>query len=830
MKDLELIIIYSWRLISREWRRFVLPFLSLSITAIVLVLILLLTNASSLLLNDQARNLLGGDVVIESVNPINSASIWQELGITPEAESSQISFSATIQSGDVSIPVSFRVVDDNYPLYGELIIKDATYKPLPADEILLDQNAINRLGINSTGEITFGNQSYRLAGVIESEPNSLFSGFQFLPRVILSQAGFLRSGLDPELFRLEYEQAARIPNLTADQIAALRLLEETSNGLLDVDVASGNRGGLARGLGTVSDFLIVSVLITAVLAAVNVYSSTLYLVTIERKSLAVLLALGLTRLKLVYVLGAALTYSVLLAGVVGSLFGTALFRFISGYIAAKYNVVLPDPNWWLYSGLCILLLLVIAIAAFLPAIRQMISLNPRQILVGDRNVVASRLPLRSLILTTTATLLPLVFLAAFLLSNILLAIGVMIIISLVYVAVAVIYTLCLRWIYRRRQGWPFILRSIVSQKQADGLFGIVSFASLFIALSAIFTLVLTEASLEKYLNEDLERTVPTTYVIDVQPSQVSSLNDNFPDLTLLPSIGARIVAIDDIYVQQELAAGNPDIDRELGREFNLTFRNELLTSEAVARGESWGGRSGDISVDEEFAKRANISLGSKLIFSIQGFIVEGVVSSLRSTDSRSGLPFFYFLMSPADIADFPAVYFGYSYFDADKQKELGNFVAREMPNVSVIETQAIGPIIIALVSTLLLLVLVVTIPPLAIATLLIATLVVSSYAERRREGGRLRALGLPKTQLMKHYLLETLSISILSGVVAYGLSILITYIMSYYYLRLETLVWFDSGIILSFGLVLVLVGAIGWYLFKTDTMPLRELLSYGDNT
>ena len=68
--------------------------------------------------------------------------------------------------------------------------------------------------------------------------------------------------------------------------------------------------GLQFGLETVSDFLIVAVLITAILAAVNVYASTVYLVTVERKSLAVLLALGLTKRKLVYVLGTALGYAV----------------------------------------------------------------------------------------------------------------------------------------------------------------------------------------------------------------------------------------------------------------------------------------------------------------------------------------------------------------------------------------------------------------------------------------------------------------------------------------------------------------------------------------
>ncbi len=87
MRKSNLIITYAARLCRREWRRFVLPFLSLTITAVVLSLTLLLTNASSMLLEDRAREFQGGDVVVESTVPIDTAQITNLLDTAPRAES-----------------------------------------------------------------------------------------------------------------------------------------------------------------------------------------------------------------------------------------------------------------------------------------------------------------------------------------------------------------------------------------------------------------------------------------------------------------------------------------------------------------------------------------------------------------------------------------------------------------------------------------------------------------------------------------------------------------------------------------------------------------------
>ena len=530
-----------------------------------------------------------------------------------------------------------------------------------------------------------------------------------------------------------------------------------------------------------------------------------------------------------FLLAGTLAYVVIAASMFGVALGYIIFTFITRYVFSVYTINLPIPPALWYSLLCGALLVSIAIASFIPAVKRTLAPHPKQILSGAQDTTITPVGVRALVLTTGFALLPLGVLASLLLNSVVEGVVIIGATTLVYTAIAGVFAFVLGFVYRQRQRFSFTVRSVISQKKADGLFGIVSFASLFVALTALTTLSLLQIALERYLTEDLTQTVPSTYVLDIQPSQYEQFKATFPDVQLFSNIQARIKSIDDVQIQSELAQPETTVDRELGREFNLTARNDLLTNESIVAGVWGSGVAGEISVDESFAQRANITLGTRLVFLIQGFEVAGTVTSLRSTDSRSGVPFFYVVMSPSDVRTFPATYFGYANYDEAAQTTLGSYVAANTPNVSVIKTNTLAPLILAIVGTLMVLVLIVTIPPLLIATLLIVTLIVSSFSARRREGSRLRALGATRSFVLRQYLAETLSLTAVATLVAYVVSSALAYGISQYFFKLNTLVLFDGQLLTGLALIVVLVAVVGLYLFITDRKPLREILSYGDN-
>lgn len=825
----KLVLKYSARIVQRQWRRFVLPFFSLAITATVLTLILLTTQAGSLFLDEQSRTLLGGDVVIETAQEFDSATFWKDADITPDTQSNQISFSATLKSTSASAPFQVKAVDQFFPLYGEVLVQDGTFATPNDTEIYLDAAGAAELNVQVGDTLSFGDREYRVAGIIEADPTQLFGGFRFFPQAVMSLGGFAQSGVNPDLLRAEYSYAAAFTSLSNTTIEQITLLKETADSNIDIDIAGQDQRGLQFGLTTVSGFLTIAVLVTAVLAAVNVYASTLYFVTAERKNLAVLLALGLCKRTLTQILGASLMYIVVLACACGIALANILFSVLSSYIASNFAIVLPHPQAFVYSMICFGLIVILVAASFIPSIARTLRLNPKQILIGTGDEEGEKTKVSSLVWISLFTVLPLTIFASFLLQSITYGVLSIVGIAVIYISVAATFSFALSFIYKRRAKFSFFTRSIIAQKKADGFFGSISFTSLFVALVAIGSLALIQLSLEKYLTNDLAGTVPSTYVLDVQPSQKDELEAAFPELTLFENIRARIVSIDELQVQEELSKPESTLDRELGREFNLTARNTLLSSEEVTEGTWSNGAKGELSVDEDFAQQANIRIGSTIVFSIQGFPVQGTVTSFRKTDSRSGLPFFYFVLSPEDVAAFPAVYFGYSFADAQTQDALGQFVAQEMPNISVIDTQTLGEQVVSLVRTLLIIVFSITLPPLLIATLLITTLVVSSYESRRREGARLRALGATRRFVLTQYLTETVSLTLFAALISYILSMLISFFITTYYLQITSPVLFDLELIVGLGLIVLCIGLTGLYLFKKDTMPLRELISYETN-
>jgi putative ABC transport system permease protein len=833
MSEFRLIVLYSARIVIRQWRRFTLPFLSLFITATVLLLVLLVTQASTLLLKEQSRSLLGGDVVIESTVPFDSDAFWKETGVTPDKQSKQISFTAALQHDGESAPFSVKVVDEAYLLYGNVTTSNGTFRGSKDSEIYLDEAGARKLKAEIGDQILFGQKKFTLAGIISLDPSSLLAGFKFFPQALLSQKGFTESGIDPALLRSEYSYAATIKSLSSADIAKItstKLSLGASEKQVRISIAGKDQQGLQKVLAVVSNFLRIALLITAVLSAVNVYASTLYFVGAERRNLAILLTLGLRKNALITMLFFALLYVLLLSSLVGMAVGVILFITLKHFVLASYLLLLPTPNLFLYSGICFTLVSILSFAAFLPATAKTLELSPRDILIGTENTGSRKSKIRSFLFIIISTLVPLTVFSSYLLGSFIKGTLIMLGITTVYIVLALLYTILLSLLYKKRSLFPFFIRSTISQKKADGFFGVVSFTSLFIALIAIGSLALIGLSIEKYVTTDLARTVPSTYILDVQPSQKDSLLKEFPDISLFQNIRARILSIDGLKIQDELAKENSSVDRELGREYNLTARQNLLSSESISKGVWGNGKSGEISVDEEFGKRVNITLGSTITFSIQGFEITGVVTSFRKTDTRSGLPFFYFILSPEDVAKFPAVYFGYSLSNQSEQINLSSFAARTMPNVSVLDTASIREQVLKIVQTLLLLIFIITIPPLLIAMLLIVMLVISNYESRRREGARLRALGATRAYILFRYLFETLSITLACVLLSYIFSVLISYVVTTYYLQFSSIVYFDRELLIGLLLLLAGIGLTALYLFKKDTMPLRELISYETNT
>lgn len=818
---------YSFRILFREWRKFVLPFLSLTFTTLIVFTVLLFTNSSSLFLEDKNKELVGGDISIESNYELTQMQLDTVLGdeVLVIKSSGQYDFSGILTKGDLNTPVSMTVVDDAYPVYGGLSIVDAIFQTPKDNEIYIDINAKSKLNVEVGGEIIYANMPFTVAGIIEKDSKSLLSGFNFLPKVLISKDGFERVNIDKALLRSEYTYVYLIEknNVNLDQV-----ISRAKNIGVQIEIAGVTESGLVEGLSLVEQFLVLAVLLSCILSAVNIYAGMLYLLTIMRKSFAVLLAIGFNKKQLAITLSLTLFYILLISTLIGGALSIFLFNFILNYISVNFDLALPFVSLVIPIIFTLLVVFSISFASFMPSLRSLLQLNPKILLSGggenkEKNMFVN------FVIITLSTLIPLVLIAIFLLESFLYGLLSILAIIAIYLILAVLFYYLILFLYRKRHKFKFMTRTLISYKHSDGLFGIVSLTSLYVALTSLSLLILLQSTLATFIQADLGERLPSIYVVDIQKSQTESIRENFNEVTLFPNVGARIISIDDLDIQRGIALSDGSVSREFGREYNLTYRQDLLPNEKVVKGDWLSNKTNEVSVEKEFADRANIKLGSVVVFSISGFPIESTVTSIRESDSRSGLPFFYFVFNPADLEKYPATFFGYTYLDNTDKNKFTNFLATNFPNVSIIDTSEITKFAESLIGGLLIIIFVISIPPLVLALFLIVTLIISSFSGRRKQSAQIMALGAKKTFIEKLYYLETVSTTLFSGILGYVTAVLATLFITKYYLKIKSVVFFDLELVIALGAIILFVLILATLLWRTEKKPLRELLSYEEH-
>ncbi|HMO79095.1 MAG TPA: ABC transporter permease [Candidatus Paceibacterota bacterium] len=824
---------FSFRIFSREWKKFVLPFFSLSLTFIIILTVFLFTNSAKEFLDEKNRELIGGDIALE-FNYEPTEEILQSIfenKIEIEKFSKQYNFSSIITKNNfdgLSTSVSISVIDQNYPLYGEILIENDTFRLLGNDEVYIDAKIAEKLSVGVGEEIFYANKNYTVAGIIKQDPRQIFSGFNFLPKIFLSMEGFERSEISTSLLRAEYRYSYKIKDFVLKNDLFEKIIEKTQQFGGQAEVSGITKTGFINGLSVVEQFLILIILLCCLLSVVNVYSGILYLLNISKKNFAVFLSLGFKKKNIILIIFLSLMYVLILSIFFGFIVSILIFGFLRQQTFSLYNINLPDINIVIPTTITIAIVFGVVLSSFISNLKKLLSLSPKILLSGDEKIEKRKL-LSNLLLTTFGTTIPLFIIAIFLLNSFkygILNIGGMVVL---YTLVATIFYFINLFIYKHRYKLPLTIRVISAQKFSDGLFGIISITSIYIAMFSLSLLLLIQSTLIGFLRQDLGTNLPTVYILDIQKSQLEEIEKYSGQIDFFPNVGARIISIDDLEIQKSLLSEDTSVSRELGREYNLTYRANLLDTEKIIGGRWLSGIEGEVSVEADFAKRANINLGSKIVLSIQGFNKNFTVTSIRQVESRSGLPFFFFVFNPQDLVDFPTTFFGYSYLNDTEKSELLNFLSTNFPNISAIDTKDVSVVIDAIISSLLIIIVVVSIPPIILSLFLIVNLILSSFSNRKKQSAQFKAIGATDYFVKKIYYLEAISATLIGSVFGYITAIFANLIISKNYLKIDRVKIFDENLIFILLLILLLIFIISFVIWKSDKRSLRELLSYEEN-
>ncbi|MGV1014575.1 MAG: ABC transporter permease, partial [Methyloceanibacter sp.] len=173
-------------------------------------------------LAQQGRLVIGGDLSFELVHRQASAAELAALEALGGVSSSA-SFRAMARAGDgKSALVEVKAVDDDYPLYGEVVtIRPENAGPVwrSGDRVLAEPALLERLGLDIGDMLKIGEAAVTIGGLLGEQPDRLADRLSYGPKLLMSRDTLARTGLVQPGSLIRWNYRVKLPDSSADKEA-----------------------------------------------------------------------------------------------------------------------------------------------------------------------------------------------------------------------------------------------------------------------------------------------------------------------------------------------------------------------------------------------------------------------------------------------------------------------------------------------------------------------------------------------------------------------------------------------------------------------------------
>ncbi|MCP4339916.1 MAG: FtsX-like permease family protein [Desulfobulbaceae bacterium] len=639
-----------------------------------------------------ARGLHGGDVMIHSHYELSQA-LEQELATLLKEDGIQAVCTwefysvARREDGRESLFSNIKAVEKNYPLYGDvtLLSGDDFSSVLQPGKVIVAQALLDRLDLVIGDRLLLGESSLEIADVISGESLRPVDFFNFGPRIIVSSADLGQMDLVKKGSRIHYETLLKIADESLIDTTAARLQDRIISGQERVATYATASSRVKRFFDNLLFFLSLISVFTLLLAGIGMQSSLAALLRHKERSFAILRSLGATGS---FLLRHYLVIVFILSGIgctLGILSGLLLEKSFSSLFAGLLpdKIVLGGSIFDVLEGMG-LGIVVVSFFTYLP-LSRIKNVKPAavfrkekdngnhsrgsNVLIGCGIILLTGLVVQQLEDVRTG----LYFIG-----------GVLTLITVISVLIWAILLLLSRLklvSLPLRQATRSLLRPGNATKSI-----VVTLAS---ALSVLLTIYLVEYNLHATYIASYPTDAPNLFCLDIQKNQQQSFLELVgAEVELFPIIRARLTSINSkkISRKEELKKRGDSLTRE----FNLTYRAQLLDDEILIEGNSLFGKETGlngpvpVSVLDSVADMGDMKLGDVLQFNVQGVPLEAEVRSIRSRTKSILYPFFYFVFPEKNLQAAPQTFFGALKVKKGEISQLENTIVNSFPNISTI--------------------------------------------------------------------------------------------------------------------------------------------------
>ena len=745
---------------------------TLCVCALLICAISLLQTRVVTTINQQAYELLGGQLKLSSEIPISTA-LQNHIKSLPLARSETLRTLTMASHQGQTMLVNLKAIDHAYPLLGGLTTSPNTLSspPVPGTAWVAPR-VLSALQLSLGQAITIGNRQLTVTGTLIKDPEFQLSFANISPPIIINHADVDSLGIIAPGSRITREirftgSATAIQSL----YTSLKLhIQPRQRIRLPQEQQSILKNSFTR----ISQFLTLSILLSLLLAGIAISLASQSYLQKQNKKIAILRALGVKQAQIVILYCSQLLYLTLAATALGAAIAYGGFLIANPYLQHVLpSTSLPLPwqplattitcNILLLTGFCLPVLLQINRQSAHTLLNQS---RPLTMLRGVSLLTAAIIFLLLALLLARDTHFLLKFMLSLLIS-----------VSLIFLLTRMIVWLTTFWNNTRHIGLR--LSVILIQRQRLSTFLHVIAATL--ALTTLFLLLMLQHSIATQFFREVHHGSPNVFALDIEPRQKNQFitildRAGIQSERLYPNTRARFTQRNQQPIMRAIKPSGRD-HNVLRRTLNLTFSRELPVSNTIVDGTWWTtGTLTQIEVSPEInmAKKLGLRLGDTLTFTVGSLPLTATITSFRHINWRSLKPNYYFVFSPNAFLNLPYTLLTSFHLPAGNTT-LINQLSRALPNITIIDVQQVLQQTLDLSQQVMLIIAILTGFSCFFGLLIITTLFLNTLPRRLAEQRRLTILGAPQRLLHQLLWYEY----ILIGSIASGMTTLLANGISY---------------------------------------------------
>lgn len=817
----------AWRDAKASSTRLLLFMASIVLGIAAVVSIQLFSQNLTSNIKSQSKSLMGADFIIDAkAVPTERAQAIID-SLQPDASEVNFASMAAFPKNDGTKLVRVRGLKGAFPFYGTMDTHPVEASKSFQNEggALVDATLMLQYNLQAGDSIKIGNVSLPISGALKAIPGNNAFASSVAPLVIIPYQFIAQTELLQFGSRIEYQYFFNQPetNLELLEDKLLPILKEEN---ADIDTHTSTSSRLGRRYENVGSYLNLVAFIALLLGCIGIASSVNIYIKEKIKAIAVLKCLGASRRQSFLIFLIQIAGIGLLGGIIGTLIGVGIQEVLPLVLQEflPFDLTISITAQPIVMG--ILLGLVISVLFALAPLLRTWFVSPLEVLRAGGEVSAQSKTAQYIVFAVIIT-----FLYGFsfwLLKDALFAlafIGAIILTFSLLAGIAIGIMKLVRLYFPKNAG--FSMRQSLLNLFRPNNQTIVLLVAIGLGTFLISTLYFTKDILLGKTEIGTSTQSANIIALDVQPDQVAEVVNTFtsnevPVLSNIPIVTMRMHRIKNDLVNTIRTDTTSRIRSWiLNHEFRTTYREELIASEEIIAGEWVSEKKEDglieISISDNLADDAKVTVGDVIVFNVQGVLMETVIRSIRKVDWTNMQPNFTILFPKGILENAPQ--FNVLTTNAPSEAtsaRLQQDLVKKFPTISVIDLRQVFTVVEDILNKVSWVINFMAFFSILTGIIVLIGSVRTSKYQRIRESVLLRTLGAKNRQILSITALEYLFLGILGSL----LGILLALVSS----LLLALFVFQEPFVPSFIPFVVFLPGISVLVLAIGLSNIREVL------